>query len=86
MNSVNEKINPNGNSAEVISEQDPYAQMAKNTVDAKGQLAPSKYVRFDFPEGKSTRVMFVGNSITIHGVLESIGWCVAPTVLEKLHL
>ena len=74
MNSVNEKINPNGKSVEVTSEQDPYAQMAKNTVDAKGQLAPSKYVRFDFPEGKGVRVMFVGNSITIHGVLESIGW------------
>ena len=75
MNSVpNESIHPNGYSADSKSEQDPYAQMSKNTVDSKGQLAPSKYVRFDFPESKGTRVMFVGNSITNHGVLEKIGW------------
>ena len=55
-------------------EYDPYAQMAKNTVDSKGQLGESSCVRFDNIGGKGIRVMFVGNSITLHGIAPAIGW------------
>lgn len=51
-----------------------YKQMEKNTVDSKNQLANSKFVRFKNPEGKGARIMFVGNSITLHGISTSIGW------------
>ena len=51
-----------------------YSQLEKNTVDAKGQLTDSKSVRFFNAEGSGVRIMFVGNSITLHGVLEKIGW------------
>ena len=53
---------------------DPYAQMAKNTVSAQGQLAPSSCIKFDSPCGKGVRVMFVGNSMTLHGIRPEIGW------------
>ncbi len=49
-------------------------QIDKNTVSAKGQLISSRFVTFDNREGKDIKVMFVGNSITLHGVLPSIGW------------
>ena len=49
-------------------------QIDKNTVSAKGQLTSSKFITFDNREGKGIKVMFVGNSITLHGVLPSIGW------------
>jgi hypothetical protein len=48
--------------------------MAKNTVSAKGQLAESEYVKFDNPDGTGVRILFVGNSITLHGVRPEIGW------------
>ena len=51
-----------------------YSQMEKNTVNSKNQLKDSKVVRFINLEGKGKRVMFVGNSITLHGKLPSIGW------------
>ena len=51
-----------------------YSQMEKNTVDSKNQLIDSKYVRFINLAGKGKRIMFVGNSITLHGILPSIGW------------
>lgn len=51
-----------------------FAQMDKNTVDATVQLKPSGAVRFYNPEGKGKRVMFVGNSMTLHGIKEDIGW------------
>ena len=57
-----------------MSATDPYLQMSKNTVNAKGQLEESKMVKFDFPEHTGHKVMFVGNSITLHGVLHEIGW------------
>ena len=53
---------------------DPYAQMAKNTVQAQGQLAQSRYIKFDFPQARGIRVMLVGNSITLHGIRPEIGW------------
>ncbi len=46
----------------------------KNTVSARGQLEESKYVSIHYPEHDGLRVMFVGNSITLHGILPSIGW------------
>ena len=51
-----------------------YKQMEKNTVDAKGQLRESTYVRFHYPEHEGMRVLFLGNSITLHGVCAEIGW------------
>lgn len=49
-------------------------QIKKNTVSAKGQLKQNDYVTFENKEGSGVRVMFVGNSITRHGVLPEIGW------------
>lgn len=57
-----------------ITKSDPYLQMAKNTVNANGQLAESEYVKFDTPNGTGVRVLFVGNSITLHGVRPEVGW------------
>lgn len=66
---------------------DPYAQMSKNTVSSEAQLKESDCVRFDTPNGKGIRVMFVGNSITLHGILPEIGWYndfgMAASVKEK---
>ncbi len=52
----------------------PYAEMGENTVSAKGQLAHDGCIRFYNPHGRGRRVMFVGNSITLHGIRPSIGW------------
>ena len=49
-------------------------QIEKNTVSAKNQMKDCKYIRFVNPKGKGRRIMFVGNSITIHGVRPAIGW------------
>lgn len=49
-------------------------QIEKNTVDAKNQLKKNNFVTFENENGKGKRIMFVGNSITRHGVLPSIGW------------
>ena len=57
-----------------ILNNDPYAQMAKNTVDSKNQLKESQSVKFDNLGGGGIRVMLVGNSITLHGISEKIGW------------
>ena len=53
---------------------DLYAQMAKNTVDSRAQLKEEDYVQPDYSHGRGTRVMFVGNSITLHGVRPEVGW------------
>ena len=57
-----------------VTKTDPYLQMAKNTVNAKGQLPESEYIKFDNPNGTGARILFVGNSITLHGVCHEIGW------------
>lgn len=54
--------------------QDIYSQMQKNTVKAENQLKESEFVSFENLRGNGIRIMFVGNSITRHGVLEEIGW------------
>ena len=49
-------------------------QIEKNTVKAKNQLKKNNFVTFENENGKGKRIMFIGNSITRHGVLPSIGW------------
>ena len=51
-----------------------YTQLEQNTVDSRNQLKESKSVRFYDLESNGLKVMFVGNSITLHGILPSIGW------------
>lgn len=46
----------------------------KNTVSSKGQLKNNRFIRMHYPENKGPRVLFVGNSITLHGILPEIGW------------
>lgn len=46
--------------------------LEKNTVSAQNQLKNSKYVRFFGDDG--VKILFAGNSITLHGVKEDIGW------------
>ncbi len=43
-------------------------------VDVRKQVPSSQYVSFDGAENTGLRVMFVGNSITLHEVNEGIGW------------
>ena len=49
-------------------------QIEKNSVSATNQLKKHSYVTFIQEEGKGKKVMFVGNSITRHGILPEIGW------------
>lgn len=53
---------------------DAFVQMKKNTVKAYDQLKDTARVRFENSTGSGRRVMFVGNSITLHSVKEDIGW------------
>ncbi len=55
-------------------ETDRYASMAKNTVDSRNQLGKDPCVRFDAPDGTGPRVLFLGNSITLHSPCPAIGW------------
>ena len=57
-----------------VANEDSYAQMKKNTVDSRNQLKDTQSVRFENLNGKGKRVLFMGNLITLHGVVESIGW------------
>ena len=56
------------------NENDKYAELKKNNVSAVGQLSENASVKFDNLDGCGTRIMFVGNSITLHGISEKIGW------------
>lgn len=51
-----------------------FSQMKKNTVTSKNQLTDSKSVRFYHTEKNGIRILFVGNSITLHGPKADIGW------------
>ena len=45
-----------------------------NTVSSKNQLLPAGKAKIYKAENESLKIAIVGNSITCHGVLESIGW------------
>lgn len=49
-------------------------QLSKNTVKADNQLDANRIISYIHAEGTGTRVLFVGNSITRHGVKPDIGW------------
>ena len=51
-----------------------YAQMDKNTVPAGRQLRETEFVSFENPTGRGVRILFVGNSITLHGIAPHLGW------------
>ena len=48
--------------------------ISKNTVPAENQLRDNIYTRILTPENTGKRIMFVGNSITLHEYKPSIGW------------
>ena len=49
-------------------------QISKNTVKGTKQLENSTYVTFENREKTGLKIMFVGNSITLHKILPEIGW------------
>ena len=51
-----------------------FAEIKKNTVKAENQLKETEYVTFEKLENQGPRVLFLGNSITRHGIKEEIGW------------
>ena len=51
-----------------------YANLQKNTVSASCQLKDCDHIRFLNPDGKGKRILFAGNSITLHGPKADIGW------------
>ena len=52
-----------------------YEQLKVATqVDVRKEIQSSKYVVFDGVEKNGLRVLFVGNSITLHEVNKNIGW------------
>ena len=51
-----------------------YDNLAKNTVSAENQLKDSQFVRFSPYTQNSLKILFMGNSITLHEVKEDIGW------------
>jgi hypothetical protein len=48
--------------------------MDKNTVESKDQMKGTPNTDFYNYDGKGVRVAFIGNSITLHSYLPSIGW------------
>lgn len=53
-------------------------QISKNTVKGTKQLKDTEYVKIVYAEEACNthqrKIMFVGNSITMHGIAQSIGW------------
>lgn len=56
------------------NQENVYSQLQKNTVAADNQLKETDYVHFYNLGGTGKRIMFMGNSITLHGILPEIGW------------
>jgi hypothetical protein len=48
--------------------------LLRNTVPSHGQLQDSDVVRFCYKHNSRLKVLFVGNSITLHGAAPHIGW------------
>jgi hypothetical protein len=48
--------------------------LLRNTVASHGQLKGSNFVRFHCKENSRLKVLFIGNSITLHGKAPHIGW------------
>lgn len=74
LTSLDEVVYKDNEFTENILFTNSFSQMDKNTVDATVQLTESGAVKFFNPTGKGKRVMFVGNSMTLHGIKEDIGW------------
>lgn len=72
--SVYEKAADPGPAGTGGAEPDSYVQLRKNTVRAENQVEVGTDVFLENPDGTGLRVMFLGNSITLHGILPSIGW------------
>ena len=51
-----------------------FSEIEKNTVKAENQLRENEFITFEKLENEGLRVMFLGNSITNHGIKEEIGW------------
>ncbi len=51
-------------------------ELTQNTVDASAQLKVSEFVTIKKSNDADLKVLFIGNSITKHGVKEEIGWFV----------
>lgn len=56
-----------------MSEQN-FAQMKKNTVRSDHQLDGTEEISFEKKDSHGLRVLFLGNSMTLHGIKEDIGW------------
>ncbi|MBE7011427.1 MAG: MFS transporter [Ruminococcaceae bacterium] len=50
------------------------AQIDKNTVKAANQLGNNPRITYEHSDNSGKRVLFVGNSITRHGIKPDIGW------------
>lgn len=53
---------------------DIFNQIKKNTVSAENQLKISQQIQMYNPDGKGKRILFLGNSITLHGASPENGW------------
>lgn len=51
-----------------------FSQLEKNSVDSEKQLKETDLVKFENSDGNGNRVLFVGNSMTLHGIKPEIGW------------
>lgn len=60
-----------------MSSNSEYSQIAKNTVPAENQLKTKASVFTEKSESLSgKKILFVGNSITLHGINEELGWLI----------
>ena len=55
-------------------EREGMRQIEKNTVNPREQMKENGHVFFEMPDNQGIRVMFLGNSITLHAPAPEIGW------------